>query len=160
MKSLITYYSFSGNTDKAAQILADALKSKGEVDMQRLKPKTEIMKFFAQCRAAFTNKRAELEGSVNFDASHHDLILIGSPVWAFAPTPVINSFLDKLSGMNGKRAIVFLTYGSGAGVKKCFNHIKTILKNKGAFDVLEIGISDSRTGDANYVASLLEKTLA
>ncbi|MCX5727216.1 MAG: hypothetical protein NT030_08700, partial [Candidatus Saganbacteria bacterium] len=80
MKTLITYYSYSGITDKVARIFADVLKKKGEVISQRLKPKEEITTFFAQCRAAFARQRTELvEKDLIFDASSYDLILIGCP---------------------------------------------------------------------------------
>jgi flavodoxin len=42
MKTLITYYSFSGNTDKVVNIFADVLRKKGEVVLQRLNPADEI----------------------------------------------------------------------------------------------------------------------
>ena len=37
MRSLLVYYSFSGNTDHVAKLLAGELKKKGEVDIQRLR---------------------------------------------------------------------------------------------------------------------------
>jgi len=159
MRSIISYYSYSGNTEKVVNIFSDVLRERGEVDIQRLKPKSEITNFIAQCKAAFTGKRAELEGAVNFDASPYDIILIGSPVWAFAPTPAINTFLDDLSGMNGKRAVVLLTSGSGAGVKKCFNNIRNILQNKGAHTIDEINIPDRKLADENFIRSSIEKIL-
>ena len=159
MKSLITYYSYSGNTDAVAQIFAKVLRNKGDVDVQRLKPRDEIRAFIAQCQAAFLKKRAELEGKVNFDAGSYDLVLIGSPVWAFAPTPAINTLLDKISGLNGKKVIIFLTSGSGAGVKRCFGNIAKVLKAKGASEICEINIPDRRIKDENFVTASIIKYL-
>ena len=159
MKTLMTYYSFSGNTDKVANIFTDVLRKKGEVVLQRLKPADEIKKFALQCRAAFMGKRAILEGDVQFDIGQYDLLLIGSPVWAFAPTPSINTYLDKLSGLNGKKAIMFLTSGSGTGVSRCFKNIRKILESKGAAKVDEVNIPDRKQKDAEFIASSLEKVL-
>jgi flavodoxin len=159
MKTLITYYSFSGNTDKVANIFADVLKKRGEVVMQKLRPADEIQKFALQCKAAFMGKRAVLEGNVQFDVGHYDLLLIGSPVWAFAPTPSINTYLDKLSGLNGKRAIMFLTSGSGTGVGRCFKNMRKILETKGASRIDEVNIPDRKLKDAAFIISQLEKTL-
>jgi len=160
MRSLITYYSFSGITEKVAGIYAGVLGKRGEVEIQRLKPKEEIKSFMGQCRAAFTRKRAPLmEEGVKFDASSYDLILIGSPVWAFAPTPAINTYLDKVSGLSGKRVILLLTSGSGVGVKKCFNNIKAILENKGVSRTDEINIPNTTMGDEVFIISSLEKLL-
>jgi len=159
MRSLITYYSFSGNTDRIANIFAKILQTKGEVDIQRLTPKDEITDFIGQCRAARAHKKAVLEGSVKFDASPYDLILIGSPVWAFAPTPAMNTYLDNLSGLSGKRAVVLLTSGSGLGVGYCFKNIRKVLEAKGAARINEINIPDRKNKDGDFVTSSLQKIL-
>ena len=109
MKTLITYYSFSGNTDKVVKMFGKILEARGTVELQRLKPKDEIKSFIGQCSAARTHKKAELEDGVKFDAGPYDLILIGSPVWAFAPTPAVNTFLATLTGLKGKRVVTLLT---------------------------------------------------
>jgi len=97
------------HTDKVANIFAGQLKAKGEVELLRLRPASEITSFAGQCRAAFTGKRAELDGTVKTDVSPYDLVIIGCPVWAFAPVPAMNTYLDKVNGLNGKKAIILLT---------------------------------------------------
>ena len=151
MQYLITYYSYSGNTDKVARVLAKMLKGKGEVRLERLKVADEIKTFLAQCRAALTKKRAVLDGNATFNVSDYDFVLIGSPVWAFRPTPAINTYLDGLNGLNGKKALIFLTSGSGVGVERCFKKIKTVLRNKGASDIYELNIQDRRVDDEEYI---------
>ena len=159
MKALITYYSFSGNTDRVANLFADVLKKRGDVALQRLKPADDIKNFVLQCRAAFTGKRAVLEGDVQYDVGQYDLLLIGSPVWAFAPTPSVNTYLDKLSGLNGKRVIMLLTSGSGTGVNRCFKNMRKALESKGASRVDEVNIPDRRLKDTEFITSALEKVL-
>ena len=159
MKSLVTYYSYSGNTDRVAKLFERVLKAKGEVDLQRLKPTYEIKDFLGQCSAARTRKRAVLEEGVKFDASPYDLVLIGSPIWAFAPTPALNTYLDKVNGLHGKRAIVFLTSGSGLGVKLCFKNIRTTLENKGVSSIDELNIPDRKQKDEEFIISSLQKLL-
>jgi len=159
MKTLITYYSFSGNTDKVVNLFADVLKKRGEVVLHRLKPADEIKNFALQCRAAFMGKRAALEGDVQYDIGQYDLLLIGSPVWAFAPTPAMNTYLDKLSGLDGKRAIMLLTSGSGTGVNRCFKNIRKALESKGASRVDEVNIPDRKLKDIEFITSSLEKVL-
>ncbi len=159
MKTMITYYSFSGNTDRVAKIFAETLKTKGEVFMQRLKPADEITAFTAQCRAALTKKRAELGHGVNFDAGPFDLVILGCPVWAFAPVPAMNSYLDKLNGLHGKRVLVVLTSGSGLGVGRCFKSIREILRSKGASSIEEINIPDRKQGDTGFITASISKYL-
>ena len=159
MKTLVTYYSFSGNTDRVANIFFDVLKARGEVVLQRLKPKDEIMTFGAQARAAFTKKRSQLEDGVDFDASSYDMVVLGSPVWAFAPVPAMNSFLDKLNGLHGKHVVILLTSGSGVGVGICFKNIRSILESKGASRIDQINIPDRKQGDKEFIISTISKYL-
>jgi flavodoxin len=159
MNILMTYYSFSGNTEKIVNVWAEKLKEKGLVVVQRLKPKQEIMTFGAQCRAALTKQRAELENGIDYDASHYDLVVIGCPVWAFAPVPAMNTYLDKVNGLHGKRAIVLLTSGSGLGVKKCFKNIRVVLESKGITRIDEINIPDRKQGDKDFIVSSIENYL-
>jgi multimeric flavodoxin WrbA len=153
MKILVTYYSYSGITDKVINAYKDILSKSNEVTIQRLRPKEEIKTFFAQCRAAFAKKRAELQDGIDFDASRYDIILIGSPVWAFAPAPAVNTYLDKLSGITAKRAVILLTSGSGAGVGNCFSYIRNILRNKGASTINEVNVPNSKMGQPAAIAS-------
>ena len=159
MKSLVTYYSFSGNTDRIANIFGKILTVKGQVDIQRLKLKKEVTTFMGQCKAARRRETPELEGNIKFDASSYELILIGSPVWAFVPTPAINTFLNKVSGLNGKKVIVLLTSGSGLGVGICFKNIRKALEAKGVSKIDEINIPDRKNKDGDFITSSLQKIL-
>jgi len=158
MKTLITYYSYSGITEKVIGIFKEVLEKRSELKIQRLKPKEEITSFFGQCMAARFKKRCEIEEAL-FDASSFDTVIIGLPVWAFAPTPAINAYLDKVTGLNNKKLIVLLTSGSGAGVKMCFKYISDILHAKGVSGISEINISNARMKDTDFIISSIEKVL-
>ncbi len=158
MKSTIIYYSYSGNTQKIAGILQSILAQKGETQIQRLLPTDESDKFFAQCARAFKHVRATLPDE-KFDLSAYDLICVGTPVWAFAPVPAINTFLDKCSGLGGKKVICFTTYGSGTGVKKCLATIEKALKEKGASTVYNFGVQQGKVNDTAFVEGEIKKTL-
>ena len=158
MKTLITYYSYSGITEKVINMFKEVLEKKSELKVQRLKPKEEITSFFGQCMAARFKKRCEIEEAL-FDASSYDTIIIGLPVWAFAPVPAINTYLDKVTGLDNKKLIVLLTSGSGAGVKMCFKYINSILSSKGVSNISEINIPNAKMDDKSFIVSSLEKTL-
>jgi len=158
MKALITYYSYSGLTGKVVDIFKSALEKSVELKIQRLKPKKEIDSFFGQCLAARMKKRCDIEEAL-LDAGSFDTIIIGSPVWAFAPAPAVNTYLDKVEGLSNKKAIILLTSGSGAGVKMCFKYIGDILRAKGVSGISEINIPNSRMGDMAFIISSLENAL-
>ncbi|MDD5130922.1 MAG: flavodoxin [Candidatus Omnitrophica bacterium] len=158
MKTLITYYSYTGITEKVIAIFKEVLEKKSELKIQRLKPKKEITSFLAQCMAARSKKRCEIEEAL-FDASSFDTVIIGLPVWAFAPVPTINTYLDKVTGLSNKKVIVLLTSGSGAGVKMCFKYIRGILSAKGVPNINEINIPNARMKEIDFIRSSIEKAL-
>lgn len=131
MKSLVVYYSYSGNTKKVAKVLVEALRARGESGELELSAPDEAKTFFGQCRRAFRHKRAEISPA-ELDLSKYDLICFGTPVWAFGPAPAMNAYLDKCSGVQGKEVLLFNTYGSGTGRKRCLDYMQKILSGKGA----------------------------
>jgi hypothetical protein len=156
MKTLITYYSYTGITAKVADIFTEVLMKRGEVKVQRLVPKKEITSFIGQCMAARQGKRCELEEGVLFDASDYDTVIIGLPVWAFAPVPAINAYLDRVSGLEGKKVIVLITSGSGMGVSACFKLLRKVLNSKGALSIEEINIPNARMQERDFIVSALK----
>lgn len=150
MKSIIIYYSYSGNTKKVAEVLAESLKQKGEVEIIELKAQDESNSFFGQCLRAFRHKKATLEPA-DFDLSQYDLICFGSPVWAFGPAPAMNTCLDKCAGLSGKGIILFTTYGSGTGNNRCLNYMQNILSAKGAKSFKRFSIQQFKVEDKEYV---------
>jgi len=152
MRSAIIYYSFTGNTKKVAGILAEYLRQKGEVELIELKPLDESKSFFGQGRRAFSHTRAKLE-PVNFDLSQYDLVCFGTPVWAFAPVPAMNTYLDNCTGVEGKEAILFTTYGSGTGNERCLNYMQDALSKKGAKSFKRFSIQQFKVKNKEFVLS-------
>jgi len=159
MKTLIVYYSYSGITEKIVNIYKSELAKSGEVTVQRLNPKQEITTFLGQCRAAFSRKRAEIIGNVTYDVKGYDLLVIGCPVWACTPVPAMNTYLDKLSGVEGKKVIILLTSGSGAGVGNCFNTIKKALEEKKAARIDTVNVPNRTMHDENAIKEAFKKLI-
>jgi multimeric flavodoxin WrbA len=158
MKILIIYYSYHGNTKRVAEILDECLKQTYEVRILRLETLNESTSFFRQAARAFFHKKARLSFA-DFDLSGYDLICLGTPVWAFAPTPAINAYLDGCFGLEGKSVVLFTTYGSGAGVIQCLNYMQTILSNKGAKDFKRFSIHQFRINDKEFVSKVISEAL-
>jgi len=147
MKSVVVYYSYSGNTDRVAKILVDILRKRGdEVVPVRIRPLKEETSFFAQCKEAFLGKKPELYRTL-LELEDADKIMLGSPVWAFKPAPAINTYLEKCSFLNGKESFCFVTYGSGAGKENALNIMKKALEAKGAKVVNGISFQQHETED-------------
>jgi flavodoxin len=158
MKSLIVYYSYSGNTKKAAAVLADHLKQLGDAQLIEIHCLDETSSFLGQCRRAFKRTRGKIE-PVNFDLSGYDLVCIGTPVWAFAPAPAINTYVDNCSGVEKKHVLLFTTYGSGTGNQRCLNYMKQLLLKKGAAECKQFSIQQGKVSDKDFVLSQIKDAL-
>ena len=125
MKTLIVYYSLEGNTDYAAQKLADALGA----DTLRLEPvkaypKAGLRKFFWGGKSAVMAETPNLLPYA-FDPAAWDRIVFGFPIWASNVTPPIRSFI-KENDLRGKRIAAFACE-SGAGAEKAFEKLRAAL---------------------------------
>jgi len=86
------------------------------------------------------------------DVSGCDLIVIGSPVWSYKTTPVINAVLAALTGCAGKRAVIFATCGSQAG--NTLGIMQKALEEKGATVVGESVLRRKDVPDGAKVTEL------
>lgn len=105
MKTLVAYYSFGGLTGEIAEAVASGL----DADLLELKTDKRIDS------GNFLQYSWDKGGVKNFkllpvdrDPSDYDLIIIGSPVWAWAPAPPIFAFLDG-NPFRGKNVALFTT---------------------------------------------------
>jgi flavodoxin I len=102
VKSIVIYYSETGNTQQVAQAVAAGLKTQVK----------KIEEINAQ----------ELTG--------YDLICIGTPVQGGAPAPKVAAFISRMPATAGKKAAVFCTMHM-FGDKKAIQRMEKALENKG-----------------------------
>ena len=158
MKAIVIFYSYSGNTKKVADVLAGYLSQEYEVKVSRLEALDESSSFFQQATRALLHKKAKIS-SLDFDLSNYDLICLGSPVWAFAPAPAMNAYLENCSGLLGRPVVLFTTYGSGTGVNRCLNYMQEILSKKGVKDFRRFSIQQFKVNNKEFVLSKIKETL-
>jgi NAD(P)H dehydrogenase (quinone) len=108
LKVLVTYYSHTGNTEKAAEALAKGVKRVG---------------------ASVVVKRVEDVDSS--ELGKYGLICIGTPVRYFRPVRRVREFLEKLPNLEGKFGVAFSTHG-GLGPGRSLSAIGKALRGKGA----------------------------
>jgi flavorubredoxin len=73
-----------------------------------------LTRFLVWCKKARGEEKTEIEPAA-LDVSGYDILVFGSPVWAFKPTPVIHTAIDSLKGCEGKKAVAFSTHGGNPG---------------------------------------------
>jgi flavodoxin len=108
MKILVAYYSKTGNTRKVALGIAQALKT--DIDeIIDLKKRSGIIGWLIGGRDAMKERQTQITATKN--PEDYDLVIIGTPIWAWNSTPAIRTYItqfkDKL-----KKVVFFTTSGS------------------------------------------------
>lgn len=114
MKICIIYHSETGNTRHVAQHIASVTTDSRLVEVTDRKRHFALTRFLMQCNAARGERKTEIEPS-HLDVREYDLLVFGSPVWAFKPTPAIHTMIDAIDNCGKKRAVAFVTCGGRAG---------------------------------------------
>ena len=113
MKIYIIYHSETGNTRHVAQHIASAFDSK-LIEVTDTQSYNRLTRFLVLCKMANREDKTVIEPA-SIDISGFDLVVFGSPVWAFKPTPVIHAAIEGLKGCMGKPAVAFSTHGDRPG---------------------------------------------
>lgn len=123
MKIGIIIFSKTNNTYAVAERLRDALVKKGlDVEIERVIP---------------VNEDPGVKGAVEFkhcpDVSPYDVIIFGSPVWAFSLAGVMKAYLDQVASLSGKKVYSFVTKQMASkftGGNKANRQIKSAVEAK------------------------------
>ena len=158
MRTAIVYFSLTGNTEKVALEIARQLEQKN-INISKIRLRGKTGNFCSNALQAFLRKKADIK-EVRDDFSGIDFIFVGSPVWAFAPTPQVNTFLEQCRGLEGKTAVVFVTYGSGVGKGKALRIMKQKLLTKGVKGIYSFSISDKIVNAEENLRKKIEFALA
>lgn len=136
-KTLILYYSWSGNTKKLAEKIHDQIEDSdlkavevadGTFDDDQYKTNDIALD---QIQAnSFPDIKLD-----NVDFNKYDLILIGSPVWSGYPVTPIKTLLDQMQSYNGEVASFYTS--AGANRKAYVNHFKEWANDLNGVDVAE-----------------------
>ena len=133
MKTLLVYYSYTGNT----KIIADMIKEKLECDVIELKPKNPFLEedyqaIVDQYQSNESSKECVEIEDINIDLSNYDKVIIGTPVWWYTITPVIREFL-KNNNLSQKQVYAFATNAGWLG--RTFKEIESYCNVKKELNV-------------------------
>jgi flavodoxin len=113
MKICILYHSETGNTRHVAQHIASAFDAQ-LIEVTDTVSYNRLTRFLVLCKMANREEKTVIEPE-SIDISGFDLVVFGSPVWVFKPTPVIHAAINGLKGCMGKPAVAFSTHGGRPG---------------------------------------------
>lgn len=113
MKIGIIFHSYSGITRSIAERV-QAATGGDLIEARPRRPYTTLTAYSFGCIRARAEEAEPIEPST-IDVAPYDLIVLGTPVWAWKTTPATNAAINALQNCAGKRAVVFATCGSQAG---------------------------------------------
>ena len=108
MKSLIVYYSRTGNARFVAETVAAEIGADVE-EVVDLKKRSGPIGYLSGGSEARRGKETEIAPTKKSPVQY-DLIIVGTPVWASRPSPAILTYLKK-NDLSGKKVAVFFTQG-------------------------------------------------
>ena len=130
-KTLIVFFSQSGNTRKCAE----AIQSLTGADLFELVPKVPYPRGYGRLLKE-TKKEAEERADrepkhLDFNLADYDMVFIGCPNWwGTIPAPV-RTFI-KETNFSGKEIAFFITHG-GSGIENLNKEIKALLPSSSHF---------------------------
>lgn len=121
MEGLVVYYSRTGNTRKIGKVVADELNFETREIIDK-KDRSGFTGYVKGGWDAWREKRTQIGIKEEQDLSDHDIVVVGTPVWAAKPAPAVATYLDEKKDSINKIAF-FCTCG-GSGYKSTLNQLK------------------------------------
>ena len=122
MQTLIVYYTRTGYTKTIALELADVLSAELE-EIKETKSRAGMVGYLSAGKDATLQKATPIEFS-DIDPITYDLVIIGTPVWAFTMASGVRTWLTK-HGKDLKKVAFFATMG-GNGDQRTFTHMQKL----------------------------------
>ena len=112
MKTLVVYYSKSGNTRRVAEEIAKALGAETEEIVEVGVKRTGILGFLRAGRGGMMREKSRIEAPKK-KPGDFDLVFVGSPVWGWNLAPAVRSYLAAVA-LGQKPMALFCTMGQTA----------------------------------------------
>jgi menaquinone-dependent protoporphyrinogen IX oxidase len=122
MKSLVVYYSRTGNTKKVAEEIARVLQCDIE-ELHDQQKRKGLMGYLRSGREAITKQNIIVQELQN-QPKNYDAVIIGTPIWAWTMSTPIRAFLEQYKADFTKVAF-FCTSDSTPG-EKTFSYMKEV----------------------------------
>jgi flavodoxin len=139
MKTLVAYYSRTGNTEKVAKEIAKELNA--DVEKILCPDYNGMMGFLKAGKEAMKKKKPEISFGKN--PLNYDLVIIGWPVWAGNMCSPVRSFISNYNLKDVKHLGFFCTKGGENGNNGISEIIEVIGKKGASLVILAKDIKNS-----------------
>ncbi|MFH1783314.1 MAG: flavodoxin [bacterium] len=160
MKTLVVYFSKTGNTKFVGEIIAETTGGEVERIMEIKKRKDGFVAYMIAGFEGLFQKKSQIH-KPRTDSADYEIIYIGSPVWGWNMVPAVRGYLVEYP-LKGKKVALFCTMG-GSGDRCLFNSIKEMTPECdfiGEFSIREVELKDkakAKTKIKDWVDKAQEK---
>lgn len=153
---LVVYYSWSGNTRKAAEYIAEHTGGT-LLEIAPAKPyPSDYNACVQQAKDEVQQEQTPAISPASVDLNKYDLIFVGTPNWWSSIAPPVRTFLSK-NNFTGKKVALFVTHGSG-GMARCEKDALELLRKAtplkgGAFPGATVG--EAKKSVTDWVDSIV-----
>ncbi len=125
MKVLVVFYSRTGNTRKAAEVIAKRLNADLERIIEKGVDRRGFLGYMGAVKDAMSGNRVETE-PFKRNPEAYDLVVIGTPIWLWNMTPAIRIYLLEMKGKLRKTKVAFFTTSSTTGPEKIVQKMEKV----------------------------------
>jgi DNA-binding transcriptional ArsR family regulator/flavodoxin len=155
IRACVVFYSYSGITRGVAEGIRDA----SGCDLIEVKTKNPYSSFSVYTTGVLHSRKGAcdpIEPEV-IDVSGYDFLIIGTPVWAWKPSPAINAAVRALKGCEGKMAVLFMSCSTQPG--EALPLLSKALSDRGVRVMAEISLDAKDTKNPDAGGELLRQIL-
>ncbi|MEN6379327.1 MAG: flavodoxin [Methanofastidiosum sp.] len=114
MKTLVVYYSRSGNTKKIAEEISNKMKCDVE-EIIDTKNRKGIIGWLRAAMDARSKKLTKIK-EITKDPAKYEVIVIGTPIWGGYMVPAVRAYINE-NKSKFKNVAFFCTYGGSGKIK-------------------------------------------
>ncbi len=147
MKTLVVYYSRTGNTKMVAEAISKSL----ECDIEEIVDNEKRGGIIGYLRSGYEASRGKLSeiGISKFDASQYELVVIGTPVWAGKMAVPIRTYITQ--NRDKFKNLAFFTTAGGKNFDGPFSDLKEAC---GISPLAEIGVRAKEVQDGSFKSKI------
>lgn len=155
ISACVIFYSYSGITRR----VAEGIRNASGCDLIEVKTRNPYTSFSAYTTGVLRSRKMECDPiePAEIDVSGYDFLIIGTPVWAWKPTPAINGAVRALRGCEGKMAVIFTTCSTQPG--EALPILSRALADRGVRVMAEISLDAEDTKNPEAGGELLRRII-
>jgi flavodoxin len=151
----VIFYSYSGIT----RGVAEGIRNASGCDLIEVRTKKPYISFSAYTTGVLRSRKMACDPIEpdEIDVSGYDLLIIGTPVWAWKPSPAMNAAVRALQGCEGKMAVIFSTCSNQPG--EALPLLSAALADRGVRVMAEISLDADDTKNPDVGGELLRQII-